>query len=101
MVMIIGTPTEIKPDEYRVGIRPVGVDLLIQQGHQVLLQADAGLGAGFSDDAYQAAGAEIVDSADAVWAHADLIVKVKEPQPQEIPLPHRGLSRPRLHRHRL
>lgn len=83
--MIIGTPTEIKPDEYRVGIRPVGVDLLTQRGHQVLLEAGAGVGSGFPDDAYEGAGAEIVDSAEAVWAQADLIVKVKEPQAQEIP----------------
>jgi alanine dehydrogenase len=84
--MVVGVPTEVKPDEFRVGMRLVGVELLKRRGHRVLVQSGAGLGAGFSDDAYEAAGAEIVRSAEEIWGRADLIVKVKEPQPQEMPL---------------
>ncbi len=84
--MIIGVPTEVKPDEYRVGLRLVGVELLTQQGHTVLVQSGAGLGAGFADEAYDAAGAEIVPTAEEIWSRADLVVKVKEPQPKEMPL---------------
>ncbi|MHC4414738.1 MAG: alanine dehydrogenase [Planctomycetota bacterium] len=84
--MIVGVPTEVKPDEYRVGLRLVGAEMLESQGHTVLVQAGAGLGAGFSDDEYDAAGAEIVPSAEDVWSRAELIVKVKEPQPSEIRL---------------
>jgi alanine dehydrogenase len=84
--MIVGVPTEVKKDEYRVGLRPVGAEVLSRQGHTVLVQAGAGLGSGFPDDQYDAAGARIVPSATDVWGKADLIVKVKEPQPEEIPL---------------
>jgi alanine dehydrogenase len=84
--MVVGVPTEVKPDEFRVGMRLVGVELLRRRGHTVLVQSGAGLGAGFSDEAYEAAGAEIVRSAEEIWSRADLIVKVKEPQPQEMPL---------------
>ncbi len=84
--MIVGVPTEVKADEFRVGMRLVGVDLLVSRGHQAIIQAGAGMGAGFSDDAYDAAGAEVVPSAEEVWARADLIIKVKEPQPKELPL---------------
>ena len=84
--MIVGVPTEVKPDEYRVGMRLVGVEMLTHRGHQVLVQAGAGEGAGFADEAYSASGAEIVPNAEDVWGRADLIVKVKEPQKQEIPL---------------
>ena len=84
--MIVGVPTEVKADEYRVGLRPVGSELLTRQGHGVLLQAGAGLGAGFTDQEYDAAGAQIVPTAEELWAKADLIVKVKEPQAAEVQL---------------
>ena len=82
--MIIGVPREIKADEYRVAMLPVGVELLTEAGHTVLVQAGAGLGSGFEDRAYAAAGAKIVGSADVIFRRAELVVKVKEPQPQEI-----------------
>jgi alanine dehydrogenase len=84
--MIVGVPTEVKKDEYRVGMRPVGAEVLTKQGHKVLVQAGAGLGSGFPDEQYDAAGAEIVPDAASVWGRADMVVKVKEPQPQEIPM---------------
>ncbi len=84
--MIVGVPTEVKPDEYRVGLRLVGAELHTSQGHTVLVQKGAGIGAGFSDEAYVAAGARMVASAKDIWSRSDLIIKVKEPQPQEIPL---------------
>ncbi len=84
--MIVGVPTEVKPDEFRVGMRPVGAEMLVHRGHTLLLQAGAGAGSGFSDDDYKAAGAQIVPTAEEVWSSADLIVKVKEPQSSEIPL---------------
>ncbi|HMN96019.1 MAG TPA: alanine dehydrogenase [Phycisphaerales bacterium] len=82
--MIVGVPKEVKPDEFRVGMRPVGAEVLGRDGHRVLVEAGAGLGSGFSDDAYIAAGATIVADAAEVWARSEMIVKVKEPQPQEI-----------------
>ena len=82
--MIVGVPTEVKSDEYRVALRPVGAELLSQQGHTVLIQSQAGRGSGFTDEEYNAAGAEIVPAADEIWARAETIVKVKEPQPAEI-----------------
>jgi alanine dehydrogenase len=82
--MIIGVPEEIKADEYRIALLPVGVRLLVQDGHTVLVQKGAGQGSGFADDLYHAAGADIVDSAQAVYERAELVVKVKEPQPVEI-----------------
>ncbi len=81
--MIVGIPKEIKPDEYRVGLIPVGVEELTRQGHKVLVQRDAGLGSGLLDDEYAAHGAEIIDHAAALFERAELIVKVKEPQPEE------------------
>jgi len=86
--MIIGVPTEIKDDEYRVALLPVGAGLLKQEGHTVLIQKGAGSGSGFSDEQFMAAGAQIVDSAAQVYARADLIVKVKEPLASEVPLLH-------------
>lgn len=88
--MVVGVPREVKADEYRVGMLPVGVDMLTQAGHRVLVQQDAGLGAGYGNDAYAQAGAEIVPDAAGVWTRADLIVKVKEPQPDEWPLMREG-----------
>ena len=84
--MIIGVPTEVKKDESRVGLRPVGAEVLIGQGHTVIVQSGAGLGSGFSDAEYQAAGAKMIESDAEVWKQAEMIVKVKEPQPAEIPL---------------
>jgi alanine dehydrogenase len=77
--MRIGVPTEIKDNEYRVGMTPAGVRDLTSDGHEVLVQKGAGNGSGFSDDEYAAAGAKILPDADAVYAQADMIVKVKEP----------------------
>ncbi|MEN6337246.1 MAG: alanine dehydrogenase, partial [Phycisphaerales bacterium] len=82
--MIVGVPKEIKKDEYRVGLLPVGADLLTRDGHTVLIENEAGLGSGFDNQRYAAAGARIVPTADEIYAQADLIVKVKEPQPQEL-----------------
>lgn len=81
--MLIGVPKEIKNHEYRVGLTPAGVRELIANGHKVLVQATAGEAIGFSDDLYLAAGAQIGADAAEVFARADLIVKVKEPQPVE------------------
>lgn len=84
--MIIGVPREVKPDEYRIAMLPVGAQLLAQDGHRVLIEKDAGLGSGFSNSDYVQTGAEIVDSAADVFQQAEMIVKVKEPQPEEIEL---------------
>jgi alanine dehydrogenase len=84
--MIIGVPKEVKPDEFRVGMRPVGAEVLRREGHQVLVERSAGIGSGFQDAAYVGAGAEIVAGAAEVWNRAEMVVKVKEPQPQEIRL---------------
>ena len=84
--MIIGIPKEVKQDEYRVGLLPVGAEELVRAGHTVLVEAGAGLGSGLSDHEYLQQGAELVASADAVFSRADLIVKVKEPLAEEWPL---------------
>jgi alanine dehydrogenase len=84
--MIVGVPKEIKTDEYRVAMIPVGVEELTSKGHRVLIQSGAGQGSGISDDQYSANGAEIVPEASAIWNRTDLIVKVKEPLPEEWPL---------------
>lgn len=81
--MIIGIPKEIKSDEYRVSMLPVGVEELARRGHRVLVETAAGIGSGYDDARYVAAGAELIDTAQEVWAQSDLIVKVKEPQPTE------------------
>src|SRR5579859_3319253 len=77
--MRIGVPKEIKNHEYRVGLIPSSVQELVHNGHQVLVQVGAGLGAGITDADYVAAGATMIDSADQIFAEADMIVKVKEP----------------------
>ena len=82
--MLIGVPKEIKNNEYRVGMTPGGVREATSRGHRVLVQAGAGAGIGIDDALYAEAGAELAASADAVFAAAELIVKVKEPQPAEI-----------------
>jgi len=77
--MRIGVPTEIKDNEYRVGMTPSGAQVLTGDGHDVYVQAGAGNGSGFTDDEYKAAGARILADADSVFETADMIVKVKEP----------------------
>src|SRR6476661_10619276 len=81
--MLVGVPKEIKNHEYRVGLTPPSVRELTARGHQVLVQAGAGAEIGLSDEQYTAAGASIVASAKEIFERAEMIVKVKEPQPQE------------------
>ena len=81
--MKIGCPTEIKPQEFRVGMTPNAAQEAVAHGHEVIIQAGAGLGAGFDDAVYEAAGAKIIDTAEEIFASADMIVKVKEPQAVE------------------
>src|SRR5688572_23728861 len=83
--MIIGLPKEIKDNEYRVGLTPAGVRALTDAGHKVIVERTAGDGSGFEDALYEKAGAQIIDSADEVWARAEMIVKVKEPIAPEYP----------------
>lgn len=81
--MLIGVPKEIKTHEYRVGLVPASVRELVHHGHQVIIETTAGEGIGVDDDRYRAAGAEVVASAADVFARADMVVKVKEPQAAE------------------
>ncbi|UQZ34401.1 alanine dehydrogenase [Paenibacillus sp. PK3_47] len=81
--MIIGVPKEIKNNENRVAITPAGVVSLTAEGHKVLVEAGAGLGSGFPDEEYAAAGAELVEEASSVWASAEMVMKVKEPLESE------------------
>ena len=83
--MKIGVPKEIKPDEYRVAVTPAGAEMLVQAGHQLLLEKGAGLGSGFTDDYYESAGTTLRDRPEDVWAEADMIMKVKEPIELEWP----------------
>ena len=82
--MIIGVPKEIKKDEYRVALLPVGAETLRKQGNKVLVERGAGVGSGFADAEYRKAGATIVSSAKEIFRRSDMIIKVKEPQPVEI-----------------
>lgn len=84
--MLVGVPSEVKSDEYRVAMIPAGVEELVRAGHRVLVQSGAGLGSGITDEDYAASGAAIISTAEEVFAQSDLIVKVKEPQPSEWPL---------------
>lgn len=88
--MLIGVPAEIKREEYRIALTPAGAEALTAAGHQVMVQAGAGLASGFTDDFYEGAGAEIVDTAEEVWARAEMIMKVKEPIEPEWPLMREG-----------
>jgi alanine dehydrogenase len=81
--MLVGVPKEIKNHEYRVGLTPASVRELVAHGHQVIVQKNAGTAIGLSDEQYAAAGAELVDGGAEVFARAELVVKVKEPQPDE------------------
>lgn len=89
--MRVGTIKETKTEEYRVGLTPIGVRALVQAGHQVYVEREAGLVSGFSDEAYRAAGAAVLDSAQEVAENIDLLVKVKEPLQPEYPLLRPGL----------
>jgi alanine dehydrogenase len=83
--MNIGIPKEIKVQEHRVSVPPSGVREFVKHGHKVYVQQDAGVGSGFSNAEYEQVGAVILASAEAVWRHADMVIKVKEPQPEEYP----------------
>src|SRR5678816_152224 len=80
----VGVPTEIKTDEYRVALTPAGVRELVEHGHEVVIQAGAGEGSAISDGDYESQGARTLPDAEAVFGEADMIVKVKEPQPGEV-----------------
>ncbi|HEV3121984.1 MAG TPA: alanine dehydrogenase [Isosphaeraceae bacterium] len=84
--MIVGVPREVKADEYRVGLLPVGAEELCAAGHTVLFEAGAGQGSGIQDALYAAVGATIVSEPAQIWDRAGLVVKVKEPQPEEWPM---------------
>ena len=84
--MKVGVPTEIKPDEYRVALTPIGVRELAEHGHEVLIQAGAGEGSAIGDSDFQAQGARTVPTAEDVWREAELVLKVKEPQEPEVAL---------------
>ena len=90
--MIVGTVRELKNAEYRVGLTPEGADALVRAGHQVLVEAGAGRGSGFEDEDYRRVGAETGDSAGDVWRRAGLLVKVKEPMPEEFGRLHADLT---------
>ncbi len=81
--MLVGVPKEIKSHEYRIGMTPAGVKELVSHGHLVMVERDGGAGIGLENEAYVAAGAEVVDTAREIFERADMIVKVKEPQPGE------------------
>ena len=89
--MIVGVPTEIKADERRVSLTPAGAAAFRSHGHRVIVQRGAGVGSGFSDSEYRAAGATIVEAASVVWKRAAMILKVKEPQAAEYPFFRPGL----------
>jgi alanine dehydrogenase len=83
--VLVGLPKEIKDNEYRVGMTPAGVRALVDAGHKVVVERNAGEGSGFEDTLYERAGATILESADEVWAQGEMIVKVKEPVAPEYP----------------
>jgi len=89
--MIVGVPKEVKSSEYRVALTPSGVTMLRAAGHEVLIEAGAGLGSGFLDDDYSREGAVIKDSAAEVWSQAQMIMKVKEPLPEEFSYFRKGM----------
>jgi alanine dehydrogenase len=84
--VIVGVPTEIKPDEYRVAITPIGVRELTERGHKVVIQAGAGEGSAIADADYEAQGARIAPRAEDVFGVAEMVLGVKEPQPGEVTL---------------
>jgi alanine dehydrogenase len=88
--MLVGIPKEIKAHEYRAGILPVGVEELFRAGHRILVQKGLGLGSGIRDADYERSGAVVVEQAEEIFSVAELVVKVKEPQPSEIALLREG-----------
>ena len=88
--MIVGVPREVMESEYRVAITPVGVHELATEGHTILVEQSAGDGSSIPDEAFKSAGASLVGTAEEVWGGADLILKVKEPQPHEFSLLRKG-----------
>ncbi|MDY6967852.1 MAG: alanine dehydrogenase [Spirochaetota bacterium] len=88
--MIVGIPCEVKEDEYRVSMLPVGAHFLIEDGHTVLIEKGAGLGSGFEDEEYSAIGAQLAESPDEIFNCSDIVVKVKEPQHNEIKMLRKG-----------
>lgn len=88
--MIIGIPKEVKNEEYRVGLTPFNAHEVINHGHEVVVEHNAGFGIGFTDDDYKSVGCQVVNTAAEVFARAEMIVKVKEPQPSEYPLIREG-----------
>ena len=86
VITIIGVPQETKDHEYRVGMTPGATETLVHEGHTVLIQAGAGDGSGFTDQEYVDAGAALINTAAELFSQADIIVKVKEPQPAEYQL---------------
>ena len=88
--MIVGVPTEIKPDEYRVAITPIGVRELAEHGHEIVVQRGAGDGSAISDADYEAQGARIAPNAEDVFSEAEMVLGVKEPQPEEVGLLREG-----------
>jgi alanine dehydrogenase len=88
--MLIGVPKEIKNHEYRIGLTPAGARELIAHGHQVMVQRDGGKSIGLTDELYEKAGAEIVDTPEEIFERAEMIIKVKEPQPNECKMLRKG-----------
>ena len=88
--MIVGVPTEVKADEYRVAITPIGVRELSEHGHEVLIEQGAGEGSAISDAQFEAQGARMLPSAAEVFAAAEMVLGVKEPQPQEVEMLREG-----------
>jgi alanine dehydrogenase len=84
--MIIGIPKEIKNNEFRVGLTPAGARMLVRSGHRVFIQKGAGAGSGMADDEYTAAGTDLLDTIEDIYDRAEMIIKVKEPLPEEFPL---------------
>jgi alanine dehydrogenase len=89
--MIVGVPREIKTEENRVAVTPTGIAAFVSRGHKVLIEKGAGEGSGLTNRAYEVAGGTLIDSVQEVWQQADLIMKVKEPQPSEFPMLRKGL----------
>ena len=90
--MIVGIPREVKDHEYRVAATPEGVRELVDAGHTVLIEEGAAAGSSLSEERYKRAGGQFVSSAEDVWREAEMIVKVKEPQPSEYPRMRRARS---------
>jgi alanine dehydrogenase len=88
----VGIPTEVKADEYRVALTPAGTRELSERGHEILIQAGAGVGSGLADADYEGQGARILPDAAAVWSEAELVLGVKEPQPEEVELLNAGTT---------